>query len=57
MYLLKVPITEALDHMAPKSAQLWFCKAVVAVLAVSIYTTVLAILECVSVKYVSIQIF
>jgi hypothetical protein len=54
MYLLKVPVTEALDPMAPRSAQLWFCMAVI---AVSNYTTVLAILDCVSVKYVSIQFF
>jgi hypothetical protein len=56
MNSLKVPVTEALDHMAAKRAQLWFCMAVVAVLAVSFDTTVLAILDYVSVKYMSIQI-
>jgi hypothetical protein len=57
MNLRKVPVRETMDHTAAKSAQLWFCKAVVTVLAVSIDTTVLAILDCVSVKYMSIKIF
>jgi hypothetical protein len=51
MNLRKVPVIETLDHLAAKSAQLWFCTTVVAVLAVSIDTPVLAILDCVSVKY------
>lgn len=54
MNLLLVPVTEVLDHMAEKSAQLQFC---IDVVAVSINTTVLAILDCVSVKYMSIKIY
>jgi hypothetical protein len=42
MNLLQVPVTEVLDHMAAKSAQLQFC---IAVVVVSVNTNVLAILK------------